>query len=299
MSWHRAHRLWQVAGLQLPDAGHGGGWRAHGPSAARRSAPNTSGPTTSCSTPAPTASSSSASPSSTNSPARPGDRCGRQHPLRPRHRGAEPLISERGAPRSCAPTTARSSSARRSSSGSRTANIQTALIDPGKPWQNGTDESFNGKFRDECLSLEWFRSRREAKVIIEAWRQHYNHVGHIRVSSTARRSNSDGITISSTREPSSSNKWSENPRRSAARAAWRWASLHSFVARCRRTWPQSRSSYSSCARPRTPHVATPRPVSRRWRSLIPPRVVGGQAPSCCGSASEIRSRSFRRHQNYA
>jgi putative transposase len=55
-------------------------------------------------------------------------------------------------------------------------NIQTALIDPGKPWQNGTDESFNGKLRDECLSLEWFRSRREAVVVIEAWRQHYNHV---------------------------------------------------------------------------------------------------------------------------
>jgi putative transposase len=56
------------------------------------------------------------------------------------------------------------------------ANIQVALIDPGKPWQNGTDESFNGKFRDECLSVEWFRSRREASVIIENWRQHYNLV---------------------------------------------------------------------------------------------------------------------------
>ena len=54
--------------------------------------------------------------------------------------------------------------------------IGTALIDPGKPWQNGVTESFNGKFRDECLSLEWFRSRAEAKVIIEAWRQHYNEV---------------------------------------------------------------------------------------------------------------------------
>jgi putative transposase len=42
--------------------------------------------------------------------------------------------------------------------------IGTALIDPGKPWQNGATESFNGKFRDECLSLEWFRSRAEAKV---------------------------------------------------------------------------------------------------------------------------------------
>jgi putative transposase len=52
--------------------------------------------------------------------------------------------------------------------------ISTALIDSGKPWQNGVTESFNGKFRDECLSLEWFRSRAEAKVIIEAWRRHYN-----------------------------------------------------------------------------------------------------------------------------
>jgi putative transposase len=47
--------------------------------------------------------------------------------------------------------------------------IDTALIEPGKPWQNGTAESFNGKFRDECLSVEWFRTRAEAKVVIEAW----------------------------------------------------------------------------------------------------------------------------------
>ena len=49
-------------------------------------------------------------------------------------------------------------------------------IAPGKPVQNAFVESFNGKFRDECLSLEWFRSRAEAKVIIEAWRRHYNEV---------------------------------------------------------------------------------------------------------------------------
>lgn len=54
--------------------------------------------------------------------------------------------------------------------------ISTALIDPGKPWQNGATESFNGKFRDECLSLEWFRSRAEARVLIEAWRKHFNTV---------------------------------------------------------------------------------------------------------------------------
>jgi putative transposase len=56
------------------------------------------------------------------------------------------------------------------------AKIDTALIDPGKPWQNGADESFNGKFRDECLSMEWFRSRTEARVMIEIWRRHYNDV---------------------------------------------------------------------------------------------------------------------------
>lgn len=56
------------------------------------------------------------------------------------------------------------------------AQIETAFIDPGKPWQNGTDESFNGKFRDQHLSLQWFRNRVEAKVSIEAWRRHYNEV---------------------------------------------------------------------------------------------------------------------------
>jgi len=54
--------------------------------------------------------------------------------------------------------------------------MEMALSDPGKPWQNGADESFNGKFRDECLSLEWFRNRVEAKVVIEQWRRHYNDV---------------------------------------------------------------------------------------------------------------------------
>ena len=53
--------------------------------------------------------------------------------------------------------------------------LECAHIDAG-PWQNGTNESFNDKFRDECLSMEWFRSRTEARVIIEAWRRHYNAV---------------------------------------------------------------------------------------------------------------------------
>ena len=58
----------------------------------------------------------------------------------------------------------------------QTAQIETALIDPGKPWQNGADESFNGKLRDEYLTLQWFRNRIDAKVGIEQWRRHYNDV---------------------------------------------------------------------------------------------------------------------------
>lgn len=54
--------------------------------------------------------------------------------------------------------------------------VKTAFIDPGKPWQNGNVESFNDKFRDECLNQEWFRSRPEAKLIIEIWRRHYNEI---------------------------------------------------------------------------------------------------------------------------
>jgi putative transposase len=54
--------------------------------------------------------------------------------------------------------------------------IASLLIEPGKPWQNGTAESFKGKFRDECLSREWFRNCLEVKVVIEDWRQHYNTI---------------------------------------------------------------------------------------------------------------------------
>ncbi len=52
--------------------------------------------------------------------------------------------------------------------------ISPIFIAPGKPWQNGKCESFNGKLRDECLSREWFGSLREARVVIETWRKFYN-----------------------------------------------------------------------------------------------------------------------------
>jgi putative transposase len=48
-------------------------------------------------------------------------------------------------------------------------------IAPGKPYQNGNMESFNGKMRDECLNENWFLSLEDAKVIIENWRQQYNN----------------------------------------------------------------------------------------------------------------------------
>lgn len=55
-------------------------------------------------------------------------------------------------------------------------NIETIAIDPGKPWQNGSNESFNGKFRDECLSMQWFKNRVDAKILIETFRQEYNRI---------------------------------------------------------------------------------------------------------------------------
>jgi putative transposase len=52
--------------------------------------------------------------------------------------------------------------------------LQLRFIDPGKPQQNAYIESFNGKFRDECLNEHWFLSMRHAREVIAAWRQEYN-----------------------------------------------------------------------------------------------------------------------------
>jgi putative transposase len=53
---------------------------------------------------------------------------------------------------------------------------KTAFIEPGSPWENRYCESFNARFRDELLNGEVFYSLREAKLIIEQWRRHYNTV---------------------------------------------------------------------------------------------------------------------------
>lgn len=56
------------------------------------------------------------------------------------------------------------------------AGVKLHFIDPGKPVQNCYVESFNGKFRDECLNLNWFSDLADAKRTIEEWRVEYNEV---------------------------------------------------------------------------------------------------------------------------
>lgn len=57
--------------------------------------------------------------------------------------------------------------------------INTAISDAGKPWQNGTDQSFIAGPRDECLSMQWFRSRPEAKVSVRTTKKPASHLIHL------------------------------------------------------------------------------------------------------------------------
>lgn len=52
--------------------------------------------------------------------------------------------------------------------------VRTLYIEPGAPWENGHIESFHDKLRDECLNREVFGSLKEAQIVIEEWREHYN-----------------------------------------------------------------------------------------------------------------------------
>ena len=54
--------------------------------------------------------------------------------------------------------------------------VKTLFIEPGSPWENGYNESFNGKLRDELLNREIFTSLREARMLVEQWRTEYNRV---------------------------------------------------------------------------------------------------------------------------
>ena len=55
-----------------------------------------------------------------------------------------------------------------------TTGSEMALIDPGKPWQNGSVESFHNTLRRDCLDQEWFAHLREARIVIEQYREKYN-----------------------------------------------------------------------------------------------------------------------------
>lgn len=59
---------------------------------------------------------------------------------------------------------------------SKESHVSLGFIQPGKPTQNAFVESLNGKFRNECLDRQWFRTMEEARVEIDLWREHYNHV---------------------------------------------------------------------------------------------------------------------------
>ena len=54
--------------------------------------------------------------------------------------------------------------------------VKTLFIEPGIPWENGYNESFNGKLRDELLNGEIFDTLLAARILIERWRRHYNAV---------------------------------------------------------------------------------------------------------------------------
>jgi transposase InsO family protein len=56
----------------------------------------------------------------------------------------------------------------------RAVGIKTTYIERGSPWENGYIESFNARLRDELLDGEIFYSLREAQIVIESWRRHYN-----------------------------------------------------------------------------------------------------------------------------
>ena len=54
--------------------------------------------------------------------------------------------------------------------------VRTAFIEKASPWENGYNESFNGKLRDELLNREIFYTMAEARILVERWRRHYNEV---------------------------------------------------------------------------------------------------------------------------
>jgi transposase InsO family protein len=84
------------------------------------------------------------------------------------------LAIERGLPAMLRTDNALEFCGRRMLTWAHERNVTLRLIEPGKPNQNAYIESFNGRFRDECLNEHWFTSVAHAQVLIEAWRREYN-----------------------------------------------------------------------------------------------------------------------------
>ena len=84
------------------------------------------------------------------------------------------LFSERGAPRAIRSDNGSEFIAELVHDALREAGSEALFVAPGAPWENGYIESFNSRFRDECLNQEEFCSVLEARVVTEAWRRFYN-----------------------------------------------------------------------------------------------------------------------------
>jgi putative transposase len=85
------------------------------------------------------------------------------------------LVAERGAPTGLRSDNGREFVATRVKEWLNKRGVETLYIEPGSPWQNAKGESFNGRLRDECLNVEWFKNLQEARVMVGTWRRHYNH----------------------------------------------------------------------------------------------------------------------------
>ena len=86
----------------------------------------------------------------------------------------ERLVRERGRPRQIRTDNGPEFAGRALDQWCFAEGVEQHFIQPGKPMQNGYIESFNGKFRDECLNENWFVSVSDARQIIEQWRRYYN-----------------------------------------------------------------------------------------------------------------------------
>ena len=86
----------------------------------------------------------------------------------------EQLAKTRGLPKAIRTDNGKEFCSRAMLSWAHARGVQLFLIEPGKPNQNAYNESFNGRFRDECLNEHWFTSLQHARVVVESWRREYN-----------------------------------------------------------------------------------------------------------------------------